>query len=84
MQQILPPGVTYIHVLLDHHEIIYANGAWMEIFQPAERMLSDMEGAQRAEIAQLFPELSADHADYPAARLSLKPHEAKVSLTVSA
>ncbi len=79
--QVLPPGVTYIHLLLEHHEIICANGAWTESFQPAERMLDAMEDGPRAEIAALFPELMADHADYPAARLTLKAHEAKVLLS---
>ncbi|MEO5614622.1 MAG: Hint domain-containing protein, partial [Cypionkella sp.] len=79
--QILSPGVTYIHVLLEHHEIICANGAWTESFQPAERMLDAMEDGPRAEIAELFPELMLDHADYPAARLTLKAHEAKVLLS---
>ncbi|MDZ4396010.1 Hint domain-containing protein [Cypionkella sp.] len=80
VQQILPPGVTYIHVLLDHHEIIHANGSWTESFQPAERMLDAMEDGPRAEIAALFPELSDRHADFTAARLTLKAHEAKVLL----
>lgn len=79
--QILPPGVTYIHLLLAHHEIICANGAWTESFQPAERMLDAMEDGPRAEIAELFPDLMLDHADYPAARLTLKAHEAKVLLS---
>ncbi len=79
--QILPPGVTYIHLLLEHHEIICANGAWSESFQPAEQMLNALEDGPRAEIAALFPELMADHTDYPAARPTLKAHEAKVLLS---
>ena len=78
--QILSSDVRYIHLLLEHHEIICANGAWTESFQPAERMLDAMEDGLRAEITELFPELRLDHADYPAARLTLKAHEAKVLL----
>ena len=78
--QILSSGVRYIHLLLEHHEIICANGAWTESFQPAKRMLDAMEDGLRAEITELFPELRLDHADYPAARLTLKAHEAKVLL----
>lgn len=78
--QILSSDVRYIHLLLEHHEIICANGAWTESFQPAKRMLDAMEDGLRAEITELFPELRLDHADYPAARLTLKAHEAKVLL----
>lgn len=78
--QTLPAGVTYIHLLLDRHEIICANGSWTESFQPADRMLSTMEPAQRAEIAELFPDLAVEGEAYQSARLSLKAHEARVLL----
>ncbi len=76
----LTAGVSYIHLLFDRHEIICAEGAWTESFQPAMRMVDGMELAQRTEIAALFPELAKEDFDYPAARLSLKAHEAKVLL----
>lgn len=79
----LTAGVSYIHLLFDRHEIICAEGAWTESFQPAMRVVSGMEISQRAEIAEIFPEFSADGLDYPAARLSLKAHEAKVLLATS-
>ncbi len=82
VDQRLTPGVCYIHVLLDRHEIIRANGSWTESFQPADRTLGAMDHAQRAEIAMLFPELVVDCADYQSARLSLKAHEARVLLSV--
>lgn len=78
--QRLTAGVSYIHVLFDRHEIICANGAWTESFQPAMRTLDAMDSAQVAEIAALFPELVDAGFDYPAARLSLKAHEARVLL----
>ena len=77
-EDLLPQGVTYIHLLFDAHEIIRAEGAWTESFQPAARMLSEMEAETRAEIEALFPELH--HEGFPAARLSLKAHEARVLL----
>lgn len=76
----LTAGVSYIHLLFDQHEILCAEGAWTESFQPAMRMVDGMELAQRTEIATLFPELANEDFDYPAARLSLKSHEAKVLL----
>ena len=82
VEQKLTAGVQYIHVLFDRHEIICADGAWTESFQPAVRMLNGMDCAQRTEIAALFPELVAEARDFPAARLSLKAHEARVLLAL--
>ncbi|MFM7655029.1 MAG: Hint domain-containing protein, partial [Paracoccaceae bacterium] len=76
----LTAGVRYIHVMFDRHEIICANGAWTESFQPAMRMLDAMETAQAEEVKALFPELADEEFDYPAARMTLKAHEAKVLL----
>jgi Ca2+-binding RTX toxin-like protein len=71
-------GVTYVHILFDRHEIVQSDGIWTESFQPAERTLSALDAAARAEVLELFPELAADTTGFPAARLSLKAHEAKV------
>ena len=78
--QILPSGVTYIHLLLERHEIICANGAWTESFQPADRTLTSMDQAQRNEIEQIFPDFAEDYAQFKSARPSLKAHEARVLL----
>lgn len=71
-------GVTYIHLLFDRHEIVQSDGIWTESFQPAERVLSSMDEAVRAEVVALFPELEADGLAFEGARLSLKAHEARV------
>jgi Ca2+-binding RTX toxin-like protein len=76
----LTSAVRYIHVMFDRHEIICANGAWTESFQPAMRMLDGMDRAQAEEVMALFPELAGEEFDFPAARLSLKAHEARVLL----
>ncbi len=80
ISRIMPRGITYLHVMFDQHEIINADGAWSESFQPAVRTLNAMEDGTRAELLGLFPELSHDDTRYPAARLSLKAHEARVLL----
>ena len=72
-------GVSYIHILFDRHEILRADGAWSESFQPGVLTLNGLEAAQRAEILALFPELQ-DGQSYPAARLKLKAKEARVLL----
>lgn len=71
-------GVTYIHLLFVRHEIVQSDGLWTESFQPAERMLSAMDDAVRAEILSLFPELDTTGLAFEGARLSLKAHEARV------
>ncbi len=80
VEQLQMRSVTYIHLMFDAHQIIRANGAWTESFQPAARMLGEMDEAQRLEIEALFPDLQQAEAPYPAARLSLKSHEARVLL----
>lgn len=71
-------GVTYVHILFDRHEIVQSEGIWTESFQPAERTLGALEEAARAEVLAIFPELASDESIFPAARLSLKAHEARV------
>ncbi|TAG19065.1 MAG: hypothetical protein EAZ40_10885, partial [Rhodobacterales bacterium] len=73
-------GVSYIHILFDRHEIVQSDGVWTESFQPADRMLSAMEAEVRGEVLKLFPQLAGAAAAFPAARLSLKAHEARVLL----
>lgn len=70
--------VSYIHILFDHHEVVLADGAWCESFQPGDHSLRGIGAEQRAEVLALFPELAtaAGRAGYGAARMSLKRHEA--------
>ncbi|WP_368183517.1 Hint domain-containing protein [Aestuariibius sp. HNIBRBA575] len=71
-------GVTYIHVMFDHHEVVLSNGAWSESFQPGDYSLKGLGDAQRDEIFKLFPELNLPGGveNYEAARRVLKKHEA--------
>lgn len=72
------PGgqVTYIHLLFDHHEVIYANGAATESFHPGDQTIDSIDPASRAELFVLFPELRADLSQYGGtARRCLKRHE---------
>lgn len=76
------PAVTYVHLMFDQHEIILADGAWSESFQPGDSTLSGLDADQRDELEIIFPALSVPRrfARYDAARLTLKPHEALVFL----
>jgi hypothetical protein len=71
---------TYIHFLFDKHEIVLANGAWTESFQPGDYSLDGLGNSQRSEIYDLFPELQKTESrdSYQAARRSLKRHEARL------
>ncbi|MDQ2065636.1 Hint domain-containing protein [Xinfangfangia sp. CPCC 101601] len=76
--QELGRGVDYIHVMCARHEILRSDGIWTESFQPAASMLDAMEEGPRQELAILFPELLQDGTAFPAARITLKAHEARV------
>jgi Ca2+-binding RTX toxin-like protein len=77
-----PAEVTYIHLLFDRHEIIQANGAWSESFQPGDHSLAGMGQAQRAELLALFPEAEIAGTRYAAARPALKAFETDLLLGV--
>ena len=48
---------TYIHMLLDHHEIIFANGVATESFHPNKAVMNGLEQTVQDEIYQIFPDL---------------------------
>ncbi len=78
-------GTSYLHLLFDRHEIVRSDGVWSESFQPAGAMLKALERDQHDEVLTLFPELSgevspANDRHYPAARSTVKRHEARLIL----
>ena len=77
------PYITYIHIMCDNHEIVLADGAWSESFQPGDYTLKGFDADQRAELFALFPELETKDgvAGYRAARRTLKRREAKLLFT---
>ena len=52
-----PKGVEYFHLLFDHHEIIWANGALTESLFTGPQALKSLSPEARAEIETLFPEI---------------------------
>lgn len=72
-------GADYIHFMFDRHELVRANGAWTESFQPGDRSLKGLGNAQRNEILELFPALArAQGIDgYLSARRILSRREAR-------
>jgi hypothetical protein len=63
-------GVSYLHILLEAHEVILANGAWTESFHPDDETMKSLDHGMRDEIISLFPEVVTLGAArrFPAAR----------------
>lgn len=71
--------VTYIHMMFDEHEIIYAEGAATESFHPGSLSLDAITDPAREELFAVFPELRSNLHQYGStARRCLKRHEAKL------
>lgn len=68
--------VTYVHVLFDRHEVIYAEGAASESFYPGDYILSG-NSEMRDEVLALFPELALGQRP-EVARPSISRAEARV------
>lgn len=80
--RLAPRAISYLHVMFDEHEIVLADGAWTESFQPGDQSVAGMDDGTRAELFEIFPQLrdQSGRRAYGAARLSLKAHEVRVLL----
>jgi len=77
----VPGGeVTYVHLLFDDHQVIYAEGLATESFLPGPMTLGGFEDEVVEEITTLFPELDPDTGQGygPAARPMLRGYETQV------
>lgn len=71
--------VTYVHVLLDRHNIIWANGLETESFHPSNCALDTIEVSQRSLLLSLVPGIDANPARYgDYARRNLSSSEAAI------
>ncbi len=52
--------VTYVHLLLPSHQIIWANGVETESFHPASASLSSLADNDRTRLLSQFPDLELD------------------------
>lgn len=85
VMQLPCPRVTYIHMMFDRHQIVYAEGVATESFHAADYALSGMGPATRDAMFSAFPELRGDVSAYgPTARTCLKAHEARLLLPANA
>lgn len=70
--------VTYVHMLFDQHEIVFANGAASESFHPGAYGLDSIADPARDELFRLFPGLRVNPADYgPTSRPCVRARDAR-------
>lgn len=71
--------VTYIHLMLPRHQIVWANGVETESYHPANAALSTLEPHDRKRLLRMLPELEYDLNSYGAyARRNLSASEAAI------
>lgn len=77
---LLPFGVTYIHLVLDEHHILWANGAQTESFLVGPTSYHAAPASVQADLRRLFPALSSLHGPVwqRAARPVVRPWEMRL------
>ncbi len=73
--------VTYVHLLLDRHQIVFANGLESESFHPGSMAFEDLGQGLGAGLLQRVPGIDRDASLYgPCARRALSRSEAAILL----
>jgi hypothetical protein len=71
--------VTYVHILLENHNIVWANGLETESFHPSNTALDTVEESQRAGLLNILPGIEANpHAYGDYARRNISASEAAI------
>ena len=71
--------VGYFHLLLDHHEIIFAEGAATETFHPGMQGLNALTAQSREDLFVKLPYLRSDPNSYgDTARQCLRGYETRL------
>jgi len=71
--------ITYIHVLLDQHQIVWANGLETESFHPASAAFTTLDAEDRSRLLADYPQLEYDPHTYGSfARRTLSASEAAI------
>ncbi|MFD1195584.1 Hint domain-containing protein [Seohaeicola saemankumensis] len=71
--------VTYVHLLLPSHHVLWANGLETESFHPAQADLASLAAEDRMRLLAMFPALEYDpHVYGAAARRMLSTSEAAI------
>lgn len=79
IRQVQMPQVEYFHIMFDEHQVVYSEGLASESFLPGPQSSEMFDQDVLDELTTIFPELEvATGQGYgPAARMSLKQHEAR-------
>ncbi|WP_323371591.1 Hint domain-containing protein [Anianabacter salinae] len=59
-----PQSVTYVHILLDRHQVVWANGLESETFHPASTPFEAIAPDQRAALLERAPDVDRDASLY--------------------
>ncbi len=71
--------VTYVHLLLSTHQVVWANGVETESFHPSNTALASLNKDDRARLLQSYPEFETNPQTYGAyARRNLSNSEAAI------
>lgn len=70
-------SVTYVHILLDDHQIVHVDGAEAETLYTGPEALKTLSAAARQEICSLFPQMDVASAGFPHARQVLSGREGR-------
>lgn len=71
--------VTYVHLMLESHQILFANGVECESFHPADTSLDVLDPVQKDRLLEIYPSVGFDPQSYGAhARRNLNASEAAV------
>ncbi|SEN88489.1 Hint domain-containing protein [Palleronia pelagia] len=74
-------SVRYVHILMERHQVIFANGIASESFHPADADLDALAPADRIALERAVPGLPANPESYgDLARRTLGPAEAAILL----
>ena len=71
--------VTYVHMLLPQHEILFANGVESESFHPGNAALSTLDSEDKGRLLSMLPQVEHNPHSYGAfARRNLSASEAAI------
>jgi hypothetical protein len=79
VRRVVGGDVTYVHLLFDRHQIVFSEGLATESFLPGPQATRAFEAEALEELRAIFPGLdpTTGKGYSPAARRSLKAHEAR-------
>ncbi|MFK7878018.1 MAG: Hint domain-containing protein, partial [Paracoccaceae bacterium] len=72
-----PKQVTYLHLLCDRHEVIFANGCPSETLLPGQEAMRKVGPEARAELRAILPELATSSESPCSARQLLEGSKRK-------